>query len=201
MGNEDEVNCELTDAKEWIECMAFDPKGKMLAVGSHDNNIYIYDILRNDFKLKGTLKAHNSYIMALDWSKDGTYIRSNCGAYELLFFTIDDCKQDPSGRSNTVDTSWATSTCKFQWNTQGIYPSGTDGTHINSVSGDYDHTLLATGDDYGLVNLFNDPCIKGKPRSYRGHSEHVTKVLFSGDYLFSVGGYDQTLMQWKRHTP
>ena len=60
---------------------------------------------------------------------------------------------------------------------------------------------MATGDDYGLVNLFRDPVIKGKPRCYRGHSEHVVRVKFScGDdaRLYSIGGYDQTLMQWKK---
>jgi len=61
--------------------------------------------------------------------------------------------------------------------------------------------LLATGDDYGLVNLFRDPVRKGHvPRSYRGHSEHVVRVMFSSDdsKIWSVGGYDQTLMQWQR---
>jgi len=40
------------------------------------------------------------------------------------------------------------------------------------------------------------------PRSYRAHSEHVVRVRFGrgilSDYLFTVGGYDQTLMQWKK---
>lgn len=139
--------------------------------------------------------------MAMDWSADSTMIRSNCGAYELLFHTVPNCVQDPNGRSNTVSTAWATQTVKFQWSTEGIYPSGTDGTHINSVSGSPDGQHLATGDDYGLVNLFRDPCRNGGiPRSYRGHSEHVVRVAFSssGDYIYSVGGYDQTLMQWKK---
>jgi len=66
-----------------------------------------------------------------------------------------------------------------------------------------DQSLIAAGDDYGLVQLFRNPCRKGcVPRSYRGHSEHVVRVKFGrgplGDYLFSVGGYDQTLFQWKR---
>lgn len=74
---------------------------------------------------------------------------------------------------------WATKTCKFQWETQGIYPAGTDGTHVNSVAGSHDGQLIATGDDYGLINLFRDPVIKGKPRCYRGHSEHVVRVIFS----------------------
>ena len=119
----------------------------------------------------------------------------------MLFTKTEDCTQDPAGRSNTTEVIWATSTVKFGWNVEGIYPKGTDGTHINGVCGNADGTLLACGDDYGLVTLFRDPARMGaKPRSYRGHSEHVVRTLFSpaGDYLWSVGGYDQTLMQWKK---
>ena len=76
--------------------------------------------------------------MALDWSQDNTYIRTNCGAYELLFWNMNDCAQDPSGKSNTTGVAWATSTVKFGWNVEGIYPSGTDGTHINGVCGSAD---------------------------------------------------------------
>ena len=190
---------EMTDSSEWIEVMAFSPDNQWLAAGSHDNNIYIYRT--SDWGLEGTCKAHNSYVMAFDWCTHSKYIRSNCGAYELLFFTIPDCQQDKNGRSNTTGVEWATKTCKFQWEAQGIYPKGTDGTHINSVAGSGDRQLLATGDDFGLVNLFRDPCRNGGlPRSLRGHSEHVVRVKFgAGDSkLFSIGGYDQTLMQWQR---
>ena len=188
----------LQDSREWIEVMAFSPDNQWLAVGSHDNAIYVYEV--SSWSLKGKCQAHSSYIMAMDWCTHSRYIRSNCGAYELLFFTVPDCEQDPSGRSNTKAVEWATKTVKFAWDVQGIYPSGTDGTHINSVCSSADRQLFATGDDYGLVCLFRDPCIKGRPRSFRGHSEHVVRVLFGqGDsYLYSVGGYDQTLMQWKR---
>ena len=188
----------LGDSSEWIEVMAFSPDNKYLAVGSHDNNIYVYSTA--DWSLTGTCRGHNSYIMALDWCTHSKYIRSNCGAYELLFFTVPDCAQDKSGRTNTTSVEWATLTCKFLWETQGIYPRGTDGTHINSVTRSADGAFLATGDDFGLVNIFNNPCIKGKPKSFRGHSEHVVRVLFGqGDArLYSIGGYDQTLMQWKR---
>lgn len=56
----------LSDSDEWIEVMAYSPDGSMLAVGSHDNRIYVYNT--SDFSLKGTCKGHSSYIMALDWS-------------------------------------------------------------------------------------------------------------------------------------
>ena len=80
----------LTDAKEWNEVMAFSPDQSMLAVGSHDNNIYIYNT--SDWSLKGTCKGHSSYIMALDFCTHNNYLRTNCGAYELLFFTMNDCQ-------------------------------------------------------------------------------------------------------------
>ena len=41
-GNLSRVLHMIKDAKEWIECMAYSPDGDRLAVGSHDNNIYVY---------------------------------------------------------------------------------------------------------------------------------------------------------------
>lgn len=187
------------DSKEWIEVLSYSPDGSMLACGSHDNNIYIYDT--SSYNKIGILKAHKSFITCFDWSADSSLIRSVCGAYELLFFKVGEFKQDPSGASNTVDTVWASQTVKFGWCVDGIFPSGTDGSHINGVDTSKDGGLIATGDDYGLVNVFRNPCRQGhRPNTYRGHSEHVVRVKFnqSGSYMFSVGGYDQTVMQWKR---
>lgn len=197
--NLDQVAHTKRDSQEWIECLEYSPDGSKLAVGSHDNNIYIYDA--NTYALLGKLTKHNSFIVSVDWSADGKYIRSCCGAHELLFFTADNFQQDPNGATNTVETQWASGHAKFGWLVDGIFPAGTDGTHINSVDFSHDGNLIATGDDYGLVNVFRNPCRSGhKPISLRGHSEHVVRVRFHrhDQYLLSVGGYDQTLMQFKR---
>ena len=193
---------ELRDSREWVEVAGYSPDGNYLAVGSHDTNIYVYDV-NNGYNLVGTCKKHNATVTNIDWSCDSTYIRSVCNAYELLFYTIPDCEQDPSGASNTKGTDWASHHCKFGWLVDGIFPKETSGDHINGVDMNEDCTLISTGDDFGLVNLFRNPARKGvKPRSYRGHSEHVVRVAFGrGDlnqWLFSVGGYDQTVMQWKK---
>ena len=34
------------------------------------------------------MKKHSSFITHLDWSLDSNYLHSNCGAYELLFWNI-----------------------------------------------------------------------------------------------------------------
>lgn len=67
--NLDNVIAIITDPKEWIECMLYNPQETKLAVGSHDNFIYIYDVLRN-YKLINKLVGHSSFITAFDWSID-----------------------------------------------------------------------------------------------------------------------------------
>ena len=61
--------------------------------------------------------------------------------------------------------------------------------------------IIVTGDDFGLINILNYPCLDENWQSLRlkAHSEHVCKVKFAGDgdYIISIGGYDQTVFVWK----
>lgn len=76
------------DAKQWIEAIQYSPDGSKIAVGSHDNRIRIYDA--NDYSLLATCSAHRSFIVSIDWSLDGSQLRTVCGAHELLFFNTSD---------------------------------------------------------------------------------------------------------------
>ena len=197
----------MNHPKEWIEIMRYSPNGDKLAVGSHDNFIYLYNtVCDGKYTAHGILRGHSSYITALDWSIDSDYIRSSCGAYELLFFNPESKERQPGGASATTSTIWNTHTVKFGWYVDGIYPSGTDGSHINIVEMSKDQQIIASGDDYGLVNLYRSPCREDEKgndpqaRSYRGHSEHVTNIKIYGtamSKMCSLGGQDQTLIQWK----
>lgn len=104
------------------------------------------------------------------------------------------------GASSLKDEPWAQWTVKFGWPAQGVFPSGTDGSHVNQVNRAHNKDIIATADDWGLVNLYRWPCLQGgQAKGFRLHSEHVVRVQFTGDNskVFSVGGYDQTLAQWK----
>jgi len=83
--------------------MKYSPDESMLAVGSHDNNIYIYKVDGTNYSLHGKLTGHNSFITNLDWSRDGQFIQSNCGAYELLFFDVNSLKQLQGGATQLKD--------------------------------------------------------------------------------------------------
>ena len=104
------------------------------------------------------------------------------------------------GATKLRDEEWATFSCKLGWPVQGVFPPGVDGSHVNGVDRNPSKSLLATGDDWGMVNIYNYPCLKdAKSRAFRAHSSHVVRVKFSpkGDYVYSVGGFDSTLMIWK----
>jgi microtubule-associated protein-like 3 len=79
---------------EWIEAMVYSPCSKFLAIGSHDNVIYLLDTKTYSDKKYAKFKAHSSFITSIDWSMDSAYLRSNCGAYELLFFNVAGCKMN-----------------------------------------------------------------------------------------------------------
>ncbi|KAG1711816.1 hypothetical protein DVH05_009058 [Phytophthora capsici] len=189
-------------AKEWISDVKFSPNGEVLALGSHDNSIYLYSVGAGaqEFKKRKPFSKHNSYITHFDFSDDSNYIQSNCGAYEYLF--CDTASSNQVGRASTVrDVKWATWTCTLGWPVQGIWPECADGTDINAVCASSSRTILASGDDSGNVKFFRYPCIpKGsKFIACKGHSSHVVNVRFSFDdkYLISVGGNDRSIFQWK----
>ena len=75
--------------------MRFSPDGSKLAVGSHDNKIYVYDA--ENYNLVYKCEGCSSFIVSVDWTSDGSYIRTVSGAHELLFFFGENGKQDPSG--------------------------------------------------------------------------------------------------------
>ena len=96
----------LKNAAEWNEVMKYSPCGKYLAVGSHDNHVYIYNV-KEDYALLANFGKHNSFITALDWTSDSTFIRSVCGAYEKLYFNVSNKEFDSDGLNTTKGMIWA----------------------------------------------------------------------------------------------
>ena len=131
-------------------------------------------------------------------------MQANTGSQELLFYdtATGDLIQSPSTVKN-VD--WASWTCTLGWPVQGIWPdaNATDAATplVNSTHRTSNETLLAVSDEYGGLRLYRYPVLNNKAdfADLKGHTLHVTKVQFNQDdsYLFSLGGSDRSLMQWK----
>ncbi|XP_047479702.1 echinoderm microtubule-associated protein-like 2 isoform X7 [Penaeus chinensis] len=210
-----EMYSQHQDGNEPIQVLRFSPSGQYLAVGSRDNNIYVYQVSEDCRKYTRigrcqakTRKAryqsissvgHSSFVTHLDWSADSQFLQSNSGDYELLFWNAGLCRQIVQ-TSQMRDVEWASNTCTLNFSTLGIWPEGADGTDINTCAKANQSSLLATGDDFGKVKVFAFPACNQKARCYEygGHSSHVTAVgyLHDDSRLISTGGRDTAIMQW-----
>uniref|UniRef100_A0A671MPP4 Echinoderm microtubule-associated protein-like 3 n=1 Tax=Sinocyclocheilus anshuiensis TaxID=1608454 RepID=A0A671MPP4_9TELE len=186
-----EVVSDLTDGNEQLSVMRYSPDGSFLAVGSHDNFIYIYNVTEGGRRYTrfGKCTGHSSFITHLDWSKDGKYIMSNSGDYEILY-----CKA-------SKDREWASYTCVLGFHVMGVWLEGSDGTDINALCRSHSESMVAVADDFCKVHLFQYPCPKPKAPSYKyeGHGSHVTNVRFTHNdsHLLSMGGKDTCILQWR----
>jgi WD40 repeat protein len=146
---------------ETLQCMSISPDGKVLAVGSRDNNIYLIDITSNEkMQLVKMLTGPSSFLLTIDWSMDGNYIQTNDGSREILYFHIKPkaakgssnassktsfgaasyvCSRDVSGSkqassaSSMRDVKWDRWTSIFGWPVSGIWAGTSDATDINTT--------------------------------------------------------------------
>uniref|UniRef100_A0A8C4H7K4 EMAP like 3 n=1 Tax=Dicentrarchus labrax TaxID=13489 RepID=A0A8C4H7K4_DICLA len=198
-----EVVSESTDGNEQLSVMRYSPDGSFLAVGSHDNFIYIYNVTESGRRYTrfGKCNGHSSFITHLDWSKDGKYIMSNSGDYEILYWDIAAGCKLLRNRFESKDREWASYTCVLGFHVMGVWLEGSDGTDINALCRSHSERMVAVADDFCKVHLFQYPCPKPKAPSHRyeGHGSHVTNVCFthSDSHLLSMGGKDTCILQWK----
>ncbi|CAF0858738.1 unnamed protein product [Adineta steineri] len=186
-------NQEVSDIK-------FSPNDRYLAVGTHDNFVDIYNVETQ--KRVGICKANSSYITHIDWDANSKLIMTNSGAKEQLFYEAPRGTRITSIKTTDVEKmDWFTWTGVLGLVCEGIWPPSADVTDVNSSDLTKDKKILATGDDFGLVKLFDFP-VKGKFakfKRYTGHSAHVTRVRWTYDssYLISIGGRDVATLVWK----
>ncbi|XP_041865678.1 echinoderm microtubule-associated protein-like 4 isoform X3 [Melanotaenia boesemani] len=192
-----------TDGNEQLSVMRFSVDGSLLAVGSHDNFIYLYTVSERGRKYSrnGKCTGHSSYITHLDWSPDNNFIMSNSGDYEILYWDVPNGCKLIRNRSECKDIDWATYTCVLGYHVFGVWPEGSDGTDINALMRSHNRKVIALADDFCKVHLFAYPCSTPKAPShkYSAHSSHVTNVsfLFNDSHLISTGGKDTSIMQWR----
>ncbi|XP_069925309.1 echinoderm microtubule-associated protein-like 4 isoform X7 [Oryctolagus cuniculus] len=192
-----------TDGNEQLSVMRYSVDGTFLAVGSHDNFIYLYVVSENGRKYSryGKCTGHSSYITHLDWSPDNKNIMSNSGDYEILYWDIPGGCKLIRNRSDCKDIDWTTYTCVLGFQVFGVWPEGSDGTDINALVRSHNRKVIAVADDFCKVHLFQYPCSKAKAPShkYSAHSSHVTNVSFTHNdsHLISTGGKDMSIIQWK----
>ncbi|KAI3362845.1 hypothetical protein L3Q82_001894 [Scortum barcoo] len=163
------------DRSAAIQDIRFSPDRQLLAVGSVENTVDVYDVSGGP-SLNRLIYCSDitAFILQLDFSADSCYIQEHI-----------------SGRcSRFLQGSW----CILGDEVLGIWPRSADKAEVNCACVSHAGVNIVTGDDFGLVKLFDFPCTEkfAKHKRYLGHSAHVTNIRFSHEdkYVISTGGDD-----------
>lgn len=187
-------------AGETVSCLRYAPSGKLLAVGSHDNLVYILDAAAK-YGVRCRLRGHSSYIKNCDFSTDSRLLQSSCGAYEIMYWDMTtNLRYKASQDSIESDTKWHDWSLTLGFPVMGINGEASDGTDVNAASRSKDGKLVLVADDSGHVRIFNAPaaCKWATHRAYLGHSSHCLGVVFLGHHwAVSCGGRDAAVLLWR----
>jgi WD40 repeat protein len=155
--------------KDKIICLAINPAGTILATGSKDNTIKLFDL--KSFKELVTLKGHKGHVRSLAFSSDGKFLLSGSEDNKVKLWDLD----------KNIDLI--------------TYDGATD--YITSVCFSPDNTLVAAGSDDKYVRVWKIDDGKAPIMNFWGHKGKVNSVAFSPDGKFlASGSSDNTFKLW-----
>ena len=202
--------------KSAVNSVSFSPDGTMLASGSHDETIKLWDV-ETDENI-ATLKGHKGSVNSVSFSPDGTMLASGAWDYTIRLWDISTKenitilrghKGSVSSLSFSPDGTMLASgsydeTIKL-WDMKTKENIATLREHttfvhtvsfINSVFFSPDGTMLASGLHDDSVKLW-DVETKENIATLRGHKSSVTSVSFAPDgATLASGGLDNAIRLW-----
>ncbi|XP_015263095.1 PREDICTED: echinoderm microtubule-associated protein-like 6, partial [Gekko japonicus] len=189
------------DRKSAIQDIRISPDNRFLAVGSQEHTVDFYDLTQGTTLNRiGYCKDIPSFVIQMDFSADSKYIQVSTGAYKRQVHEVPLGKQ-VTDTSHIGKITWATWTSILGDEVIGIWPRNADKADVNCACVSHAGLNIVSGDDFGLVKLFDFPCTEkfAKHKRYFGHSAHVTNIRFSHDdkYVISTGGDDCSVFVWR----
>lgn len=156
----------------WVESVAFSPDGQLLASGSYDQTVCLWNMATGG--LQTILEGHAHPVRSVAFSPNG----------RLLV----------SASEDQLVCLWNTATGTLQQIIEGDLGS------VRSVAFSPDSRLLATGSSDKKVRLWN-MAMNVLQQTLQGHLDSVQSIAFSPDgQLLASGSYDQTVRLWETAT-
>ena len=158
-----------------VYCLAFKPNSYLLASGSHDNTIRIWDVSDNtNLRHVRTLRGHTGGVYSVAWSPDGRTLAS----------------ASPDGTVRLWNPNNGINFAVLRGHTEEVY----------CVAWSPDGRILASGSADDTIRLWN-PDTHGTLRVLREHINSVLVLAFhpNGDTLAS-GDNDKSIRLWNPNT-
>ncbi|XP_069955573.1 echinoderm microtubule-associated protein-like CG42247, partial [Cherax quadricarinatus] len=183
-----------------LSCLAYNPGGELLAVGSQNGSIYLYRSSKDGFvytrcgKLTGTQS-----LSAVDWSTSGRYLQSTSTDYDVIYWSVGELTRIKNALEVRNET-WASQTCPLGYLIHGIWSGGKDSSIQVTVDRGPRSDILAAGDSEGYIRIYRYPVLSTSAGhlEYKVYSSCISVLRFShtDNFMYSAGGTDGALMRW-----
>jgi WD40 repeat protein len=151
-----------------VRSVAFSPDGRLLASGSNDNMIKLWEVASG--RELHTLRGHNDYVTSVAFSPDGRFLASSSWDKTVKLWEV-------------VTGRWLT---RFEHE-----------NYVTSIAFSPDGQLLASGSYDRTIKLW-EVHMGREVRTFFGHTGWVTSVAFSLDgQLLASGSQDGTIKFWE----
>lgn len=203
----------LNGHEDHVRTVAFSKDGKLLATGSNDLTVNVWDPMTGD--LIYTLEGHNEPVRSVTFSNDGKLLVSASDDKTIKVWKVDD-----GTLIKTIDAHDDRVRCvRFTNDSKFLISSGNDykvkiwrvkdwelektledlhETYVANVALSPDQKLLASADTDGNILFWSFP--DGAPLYSAEQPSWVTSLTFSndGETLFTTG-YDGSIRIWRIH--
>ncbi len=161
----------LSGHEDYVNAVAFSPDGAMLASGGYDGVVNLWNTA--DGALIETLDMDGAAVLALVFSPDGATLA--IAADDVILWDLANAEKTATLHSADFAAPYG-----LDYNAGG--------------------TLLAAGEDSGLIRLWN-PAVEQVSVTMEGHEDYVRDVAFSPDGTRLVSGSDDyTVRVWDTTT-